>query len=63
MNREELNQAACDAFSQAQEGLGVPVDPDMAMDMGAFSETALTLDAILEDARNGDLAEMEASYD
>lgn len=63
MNREELNQAASDAFIQAQEGLAVPVDPDMAMGMGAFPESALTLDEILDDVRDGDLAGMGGNHD
>lgn len=57
MNKEELNAAAADAFSQAQDGLIVPLDPEQAEGMGAFSEDALTLQDILEDlvsARAGD---------
>lgn len=63
MNREELNQAASDAFIQAQEGLAVPVDPDVASEMGAFAEPALTLDEIMEDVRDGNLAGMGDAYD
>lgn len=50
MNKEELNAAATDAFSQAQDGLAVPLDPELAEGMGAFSEDALTLKDILDDA-------------
>lgn len=50
MNKEELNAVATDAFSQAQDGLAVPLDPEQAEGMGAFTEDALTLEDILEDA-------------
>ena len=50
MNKEELNAAATDAFNQAQDGLAVPLDPELAEGMGAFSEDALTLKYILDDA-------------
>ena len=50
MNKEELTAAATDAFNQAQDGLAVPLDPELAEGMGAFSEDALTLKDILDDA-------------
>lgn len=50
MNKEELNAAATDAFNQAQDGLAVPLDPELAEGMGAFSEDALTLKDIMDDA-------------
>lgn len=50
MNREELNAVATDAFTQAQDGLAVPLDPEQAEGMGAFTEDALTLKDILDDA-------------
>ena len=50
MNKEEHNAVATDAFSQAQDGLAVPLDPEQAEGMGAFTEDALTLEDILEDA-------------
>ncbi len=50
MNKEELNAAATDAFSQARDGLAVPLDPEQAEGMGAFTEDALTLRDILDDA-------------
>lgn len=50
MNKEELNAAAADAFSQAQDGLIVPLDPEQAEGMGAFQEDALSLQDVLEDA-------------
>ena len=50
MNKEELNTAATDAFNQAQNGLAVPLDPEMAEGMGAFTEQALTLQDVLDDA-------------
>ncbi|GAB1255374.1 hypothetical protein [Desulfovibrio falkowii] len=50
MNKEELNAAATDAFNQAQDDLAVPLDPELAEGMGAFSEDALTLKDILDDA-------------
>lgn len=49
MNKEELNAVATDAFNQAQDGLAVPLDPEQAEGMGAFTEDALTLKDILED--------------
>lgn len=63
MNREELNQAASDAFIQAQDGLAVPVDPDVADGMGAFAESALDLDAIMDDVLAGNLAGMGGDHD
>lgn len=63
MNREELNQAASDAFIQAQDGLAVPVDPDVADGMGAFVESALDLDAIMDDVLAGNLAGMGGDHD
>lgn len=48
MNREELNAVAADAFNQAQDGLAVPLDPEMAEGMGAFAEQALTLQDVLD---------------
>lgn len=50
MNKEELNAAATDAFNQAQDGLAVPLDPELAEGMGAFPEDALRLKDILDDA-------------
>ena len=50
MNKEELNAVAADAFNQAQDGLAVPLYPEMAEGMGAFTEQALTLKDILDDA-------------
>ena len=47
-NKEELNAAAKDAFNQAQDGLAVPLDPEMAEGMGAFTEQALTLQDVLD---------------
>lgn len=49
MTKEELNAFAADAFIQAAEGLAVPLDPEQADGMGAFSEDALALQDILED--------------
>lgn len=50
MTKEELNAVAADAFSQAEDGLAVPLDPEQADGMGAFTEDALTLLDILDDA-------------
>lgn len=50
MTKEELNAVAADAFSQAEDGLAVPLDPEQADGMGVFTEDALTLQDILEDA-------------
>lgn len=50
MNKEELNAVATDAFNQAQDGLAVPLDPEMAEGMGAFTEQALTLQEVLDNA-------------
>jgi hypothetical protein len=50
MNKEELNAVATDAFNQAADGLAVPLDPEQAEGLGAFSETAVTLRDIQEDA-------------
>lgn len=63
MNKEELNQAASDAFLQAQEGLAVPLDPDVAAGMGAFGEPTLTLDEIMDDVLSGSLAGMGGNHD
>ncbi|SDF33177.1 hypothetical protein [Desulfovibrio legallii] len=51
MTKEELNAVAADAFSQAEYyALAVPLDPEQADGMGAFTEDALTLLDILDDA-------------
>ena len=50
MNKEELNAVATDAFNQAADGLAVPLDPEQAAGLGAFSEPAVTLRDIQEDA-------------
>lgn len=50
MNKEELNAGTTDAFNQAQDGLAVPLDPEMAEGMGAFTEQALTLQEVLDNA-------------
>lgn len=63
MNKEELNQAASDAFTQAQEGLAVPLDPDVAAGMGAFAEHVFTLDEIMDDIQAGNLAGMGGKHD
>lgn len=49
MTQQEINQAASDAFMQAEQGLEVPLDPDLADAMGAFEENALSLEDILDD--------------
>ena len=41
----------------------MPVDPDLASEMGAFAEPALTLDEIMEDVQDGNLAGMGGAYD
>lgn len=41
MNKEMMNAVATDAFTQAQEGFAVSLDPDLADALGAFVETAL----------------------
>lgn len=41
MNKEMMNAVATDAFAQAQEGVAVPLDPDLADGLGAFTEEAL----------------------
>lgn len=38
LNKDFLNLAAAVAFFQAEDGLAVPVDPDVAEAMGAFPE-------------------------
>ena len=35
---------------QAEQGFAVPLDPEVAEGMGAFSEDALSLQDVLEDA-------------
>ena len=50
MNDEHLMAAASDAFLQAENGLAVPLDPDIAEGMGEFSEEALYIQDVLEDA-------------
>lgn len=49
MNKQELNAVATDAFNQASDGLAVPLDPEQAEGMGAFTENALSLQDILDD--------------
>ncbi len=41
MNKDVMNAVATDAFAQAQEGVAVPLDPDLADALGAFMEEAL----------------------
>jgi hypothetical protein len=41
---EYLKHAAASIERQAQEHLGIPVDPDLADFMGAFEETAVSLE-------------------
>lgn len=53
MDKEHANAAARDAFSQAEEGYAVELDPALAEAMGAFTEDALTLQDILEDILEG----------
>ena len=48
-NRDALNAAAREAFSQAGEGYAVPLDPELATGMGAFPEVALSLTDVQED--------------
>ena len=50
MDKTEQVAAAADAFNQAEQGLGVALDPDLAEGMGAFTEDALTLEAVMDDA-------------
>ncbi|WP_165070961.1 MULTISPECIES: hypothetical protein [unclassified Desulfovibrio] len=41
MPKEVMNAVASDAFTQAQEGFAVPLDPDLADALGAFTEEVL----------------------
>lgn len=41
----------------------MPVDPDVADGMGAFAESALDLDAIMDDVLAGNLAGMGGDHD
>lgn len=41
MSKEVMNAVATDAFAQAQEGVAVPLDPDLADALGAFMEEAV----------------------
>ena len=50
MDKTEQVAAAADAFNQAEQGFGVALDPDLAEGMGAFTEDALTLEAVMDDA-------------
>lgn len=55
MDKETANAIATDAFLQAQEGLAVELDPDVAEAMGAFVEDAVTPGDL--DASNSDSGE------
>lgn len=48
--QDYLKAASQAVASQAAEvpALGIPVDPDVAEFMGAFEETAVTLDEVME---------------
>jgi len=53
MNKEELKaleSVASDAILQAQLGYAVALDPDVADALGAFTEDALSLNDLMEDA-------------
>ena len=43
MDKATLNAIASDAFLQAEQGLAVELDPELADAMGAFAEDAVSL--------------------
>lgn len=53
MNKETLNAIASDAFLQAEQGLAVELDPELADAMGAFAEDAVSLADLAEDEAAG----------
>lgn len=57
------NSIIQDIHDQAVQGLGVPVDPDIAENLGAFEEDAVTLKDILEDQAARDIAVKEGMLD
>ena len=50
MDKETLNAIASEAFLQAEQGLAVELDPELADAMGAFEEDAVSLNDLAEDA-------------
>ena len=48
-NKDYLRAAADAVMQQVSDGLAVPVDPDVADFMGAFTEEAVTLDDMVDD--------------
>lgn len=49
MDKEHANAAARDAFSQAEDGYAVELDPALAEAMGAFEQEGVTIEEIRED--------------
>lgn len=50
MDKETLNAIASDAFLQAEQGIAVELDPELADTMGAFEEDAVSPDDLADDA-------------
>lgn len=53
MDKATLNAIASDAFLQAEQGLAVELDPELADAMGAFVEDAVSLADLAEDEAAG----------
>jgi hypothetical protein len=53
MDKATLNAIASDAFLQAEQGLAVELDPELADAMGAFAEDAVSLADLAEDEAAG----------
>lgn len=50
MDKETLSAIASDVFLQAEQGLAVELDPEVAEAMGAFEEDAVSLNDLADDA-------------
>lgn len=50
VSERQVEALADDAFAQAAQGYAVQLSPEQADDLGAFEETALSVDDIMADA-------------
>lgn len=53
MDKATLNAVASDVFLQAEQGLAMELDPELADAMGAFVEDAVSLADLAEDEASG----------
>lgn len=65
MEKEYLRNAADAVTEQAFEhpGFGIPVDPDVAEHMGAFTEDAIALADMIDDTLLNIEGEVETEYE